>query len=166
MTTEHTTIASIDGANLHKGVASQSWKLDYKKFRSWIRQKFGVTEACVFIGLIPSNAALYTALQNEGYKLFFKEITYDGTGRVKGNCDADLVLQAVRDMYEKKPKSAVLVTSDGDYAPLVRLWIEKGVPCTIVSPSPVTKCSILLKRVGVPIVYMADVAQKLTTRPK
>lgn len=94
--------AYIDGANLHKGVESSAWRLDYQRFRSWIRQKFNVGDAHLFIGLMPKYASLYTALQDAGYKLVFKEIIYDGDGRVKGNCDADLVLHAVRDYFEKE----------------------------------------------------------------
>lgn len=166
MNPELTAVAYIDGANLHKGVDELGWKLDYRKFRSWIRQKFGVFEACLFLGLIPRNASLYTSLQSSGYKLFFKEVIYDGAGKAKGNCDADLVLQAARSHYEQTVASVVLVASDGDYAPLVRFWLEKKVHCVIVSPAPTNKCSVLLKRVGVPIVYLDEVKHKLWYRPK
>lgn len=158
--------AYIDAANLHKGVESSVWKLDYRRFRSWIRQKFCVTDAYLFIGLMPKHADLYTLLQSAGYKLIFKEIVYDGSGKVKGNCDADLVLQAARDYYENNPANVLLISSDGDYAPLVRFWQEKKVPCAIVSPAPISKCSILLKRTGVPIVYLEDMKHKLSFRPK
>lgn len=158
--------AYIDGANLHKGVADLGWKLDYQKFRSWIRQKFGVTNAYLFIGLMPKYADLYTSLQSAGYKLVFKEVIYDGSGRAKGNCDADLVLYAVRDYYEKHPAHVILVSSDGDYAPLVRFWQEKKVLCAVVSPAPRDKCSILLKRTGVPIIYLDDIKNKLSHKPK
>ncbi len=158
------TVAYIDGANLHKGIQSSAWKLDYRKFRSWIRQKFDVTEAHLFLGLITKNANLYTSLQNAGYILVFKEVVYDGAGNAKGNCDADLVLKASRDYYEKETRSVVLISSDGDYTPLVKFWMEKGVHCTIVSPAPIQKCSILLKRTGAPIVYLEDVKHKLWYR--
>ncbi len=158
------TTAYIDAANLHKGVESSAWKLDYQKFRSWSRQKFTVVEAYLFIGLMPKHAALYTSLQSAGYKLVFKEVVYDGAGNAKGNCDADLVLHAVRDYYENGVTSVVLVSSDGDYTPLVKFWLEKGVRCTIVSPAPIRKCSILLKKTGVPIVYLEDVKHKLWYR--
>lgn len=159
-------IAYIDGANLHKGVESSAWKLDYRKFRSWIRQKFNVTDAYLFIGLIPKHATLYTSLQNAGYTLVFKEVVYDGDGHAKGNCDADLVLQAAKDHYEHGVASVILVSSDGDYTPLVRFWAEKGVSCVIVSPAPIRKCSILLKKTGIPIVYLEEVKHKLSYRPK
>ncbi len=158
--------AYVDAANLYKGVESSAWKLDYQRFRSWIRQKFAITDAFLFIGLMPKYADLYTSLQSMGYKLVFKEIVYDGSGKAKGNCDADLVLQAARDYYENHPVAVLLVSSDGDYAPLVRFWQEKKVPCAIVSPAPIVKCSILLKRTGVPIIYLEDMKHKLSFKPK
>lgn len=159
-------IAYIDGANLHKAISTDGWKLHYRHFRSWLRQKFGVSSAYLFIGLMPKNADLYTSLQAAGYELVFKDVIYDGTGKAKGNCDADLVLKATRDFFESSSASVVLIASDGDYAPLVRFWNEKHVPCTIVSPAKVEKCSILLKRTGVPIVYLQEMRHKLGYRPK
>ena len=40
--------AYIDGANLHKGVHSLGWKLDYKRFRVWLSEKYGVRVAYLF----------------------------------------------------------------------------------------------------------------------
>lgn len=130
------TIAYIDAANLHKGVGSSGWKLNYQKFRSWIRQKFGVTQAILFIGLVSKHASLYTSLQSAGYTLVFKDVVYDGDGNAKGNCDADLVLQATRDYFEGRVSSAVLVSSDGDYASLVKFWMEKACLVSLSLPRP------------------------------
>jgi uncharacterized LabA/DUF88 family protein len=159
-------IAYIDGANLHKGIETLGWKLNYRSFRSWIRQKFDITDAELFIGMMSKNADLYTSLQGAGYKLVFKDVVYDGNGKPKGNCDADLVLHAARDWYEEGIMSVILVSSDGDYTPLVKFWMEKGVSCTVISPAPIQKCSILLKRTGVPIVYLEDVKHKLEYHTK
>ena len=84
--------AYIDGANLHKGVKSSDWRLDYKRFRIWLSEKYGVKNAYIFIGLIPKYKDLYAYLQECGFILIFKEVIYDGDGKAKGNCDADLVL--------------------------------------------------------------------------
>ena len=156
-------VAYIDGANLHKGFESLGGKLAYGKFRSWIRQKFNVSIAHLFLGLMPKHANLYTSLQTAGYKLVFKEVVYDGEGKAKGNCDADLVLYAARDYYENNIRSVVIVSSDGDYTPLVKFWLDKKVECTIVSPAPMKKCSILLKKTGASIVYLEDVKHKIGT---
>lgn len=158
--------AYIDGANLDKGIKTLGWKINHWRFRSWIRQKFGVTDACIFIGLMPKHAALYTALQNAGFRLVFKDVLYTKDGTAKGNCDADLVLNAVKDFYEEGIRRVILVASDGDYAPLVKFWQEKNVACTILSPALEKKCSILLKRTGAPIIYLAGVRNKICLVPQ
>ena len=146
--------AFIDGANLHKGVSSLGWSLDYKKFRVWLREKHHVETAYLFIGLIALNKLLYTKLQEAGYTLVFKETVLDGNGRVKGNCDADLVLWAVRGFYEKQFEQAVIVTSDGDYACLASFLKSKLSIKALISPGD--HCSVLLMRTQVPITYMRD----------
>ncbi len=115
---------------------------------------------------MPKHANLYTALQDAGYKLVFKEVVYDGDGKAKGNCDADLVLQAAKDHYEAGVTAVVLVSSDGDYSSLVKFWLSKGVQCTIISPAAIRRCSILLKKTGAPIVYLEEVKHKLWYGPK
>jgi len=150
-----TNFAYIDGANLHKGIEELGWNLDYKRFRTWLYEKYKVKCAYIFIGLIPKNKYLYTELQECGFTLVFKEVVYDGnTGKPKGNCDADLVLRAVRDVYENDFEKAVIVSSDGDYAGLVEFLKEKKKIATVLSPNEPKKCSILLKRTGVSIAYL------------
>jgi len=149
--------AYIDGANLHKGVKSSGWRLDYKRFRVWLKEKYGVKNAYIFIGLIPKYKDLYAYLQECGFILIFKEVVYDGDGKAKGNCDADLVLQAAVDVYENKFDSAILVSSDGDYAGLVKFLIGRGKLMVVLSPHTKDKCSILLKRTNAPIAYLDEV---------
>jgi len=83
-------------------------------------------------------------------------VIYDGNGKPKGNCDADLVLQATCDAYENKFDKVVLVSSDGDYAGLVRFLKGRGKIKTILSPHFTNLCSVLLKRTGAPIAYLSD----------
>jgi uncharacterized LabA/DUF88 family protein len=89
--------------------------------------------------------------------LIFKEVIYDSEGKAKGNCDADLVLQAAMDTYENKFNSAVLVSSDGDYASLVKFFMGRKKIMAVLSPHTKDKCSILLKRTSAPIVYLDEV---------
>jgi len=148
--------AYIDGANLHMGIASLGWKLDYKRFRVWLTEKYEVKTAYLFLGLIPKYKELYKSLQEDGYTLVFKEVVYDGDGKAKGNCDADLVLQATIDAYENKFDKALLISSDGDYASLVSFLLKRQKFSTILSSHPKDKCSILLKRTGARISYIDD----------
>ena len=156
--------AYIDGANLHKGISGFDWSLDYARFRVWLSENIMLVTPTFFIGLIPKYKDLYTYLQEAGFTLVFKEVVYDGNGKPKGNCDADLVLQATRDTYENKFDKAVIVSSDGDYAGLVRFLKERGKIKTILSPHNENLFSILLKRTGVPVAYIKD--QKTILRAK
>jgi len=149
-------VAYIDGANLHNGAKSLLWNFDYRRFRVWLREKYAIDKAYMFIGRMPKYEQLYTRLKDQGYDLVFKDVIYDNTGKAKWNCDADLVVAAMQDAYEDKFDSAVLVSSDGDYAPLVKFLITKDKMLAVVSPYETLKCSVLLKRTGVKIAYIAD----------
>ncbi|MEK7173998.1 MAG: NYN domain-containing protein [Patescibacteria group bacterium] len=156
MKTKEHNFAYVDGANLHRGVNEFGWKLDYARFRVWLSEKYNVSRAYIFIGLIPRYKDLYTYLHEAGFTLVFKEVVYDGNGKPKGNCDADLVLQAAQDTYEQKYDKAIIVSSDGDYASLVKFLKERGKLRIILSPHTKDVCSILLKRTSVPIAYLND----------
>ena len=156
MNSEKKNVAYIDGSNLHNGIKSLSWDFDYARFRVWLSDKYSIEQVYLFLGMMPKYKDLYTYLQECGYTLVFKEVIYDHDGKAKGNCDADIVVQAMRDAYENKFNGAVLVSSDGDYAPLVKFLIEKKKMETVLSPYETKKCSVLLKRTGVKIAYISD----------
>lgn len=150
-------LAYIDEANLDKALRNQlHWKLDYKKFRVWLTEKYKVERAYIFIGLIPKYKNLYKYFQDCGFELAFMDVIYQKSGTPKGNCDSDLLMQASVDFYEGDLANAVLVASDGDYAPLVKLLHSRGRLAVILSPTTVEKCSLLLKRTGAPIAYIND----------
>ncbi len=148
-------LAYIDATNLDKALRELGWRLDYAKFRIWLKEKYHVERAYIFICLIPRYKDLYTYLQNCGFEIAFKDVIYQG-GIPKGNCDSDLIMQASSDLYEGDLNKAILVASDGDYTPLVKVLRAKDRLEVILSPSLPEKCSILLKRTGAPIVYMND----------
>jgi uncharacterized LabA/DUF88 family protein len=148
--------AYIDGANLHNGIRGLDWQFDYARFRVWLRDKYHVDRAYLFLGMIPKYNEMYKKRQEEGYTLVFKEVIYDREGKPKGNCDADLVVAAMRDAYERKFDQAILISSDGDYAPLVKFLLERNGIRTIISPSEAKRCSVLLKRTGVKISYITE----------
>ncbi|OIO50244.1 hypothetical protein COX74_00015 [bacterium (Candidatus Gribaldobacteria) CG_4_10_14_0_2_um_filter_41_16] len=158
--------AYIDGANLHRGIDGFGWTLDYKRFRVWLSEKYCVKSAYIFIGLIPKYKDLYKYLQECGFTLVFKEVVYDGEGKAKGNCDADLVLQVAIDVYENKFDKAIIISSDGDYASLIHFLQEKNKLKVILSPSAPKRCSILLKRTNAPITYLDGIKDKVFLNKK
>ena len=92
--------AFIDSQNLNLGVRSQGWKLDWRKFRQYLRDKHKVGKAYLFIGYISENQSLYRSLQDYGYILIFKPVVKKSDGKPKGNVDAELVLQVMIDYKE------------------------------------------------------------------
>ena len=159
MKKEGKNIAYIDGANLYKGIFSLGWRLDYRRFRIWMEEKYNVQKVYLFIGFVSKYKELYTYLQESGFTLVFKETIKDCDGEVKGNCDADLVLKVVRDVYEKQNDfQIVLVSGDGDYASLVKFLQEKNKIRVVLSPN--NKCSVLIKRTNVKITYL-DTQEKI-----
>lgn len=148
-------IAYIDAANLDRGMKDLGWKLDYAKFRVWLADKYDVQKAYIFIGLIPKYKDLYTYLQSCGFELAFKDVLYQNNSP-KGNCDADLIMKASEDLYEGDLDQAILVTSDGDYAPLVKVLLGKNRLKIILSPNLSAKCSYLLKKTNASIAYIND----------
>ena len=156
MKNKRNNFAFIDGANLHRGIDNLGWKLDYSRFRVFLSEKYSVAKAYIFIGMIPKNNDLYTKLQEAGFTLIFKEVVYDPDGKAKGNCDADLVLKVTQEIYEEAFDEAVIVSSDGDYAVLVKFLQSKNKLKVILSPAISERCSILLKRTDAPIAYIND----------
>jgi uncharacterized LabA/DUF88 family protein len=149
----------IDGANLHQGVKSLGWRMDYGRFFRWLQDRYHPQKVYLFIGFIEEKHSLYIQLERLGYTLIYKEVTYDGQGKAKGNCDADLVLKVVSDFYEKRFDSAVLVTSDGDFSGLVKFLRNRKVFRILLSPRET--CSYLLRKLNIPIVYLATQREKL-----
>lgn len=153
--------AFIDAQNVHLGIKSLGWDLDWTKFRIYLREKYAVSTAYLFIGFIQSNQNLYSELQKAGYILVFKPIILDGNGKAKGNCDADLVLQAILKINEYD--KAVIVTSDGDFYSLVRHLYENNKLLFVFSPY-VKTCSKLLKKEAKEKIYSMDNLRKKLQR--
>lgn len=72
-------IAYVDAANLDKALRlTLLWELDYKRFRTWLADKYEVKRAYIFIGLIPRYKSLYNYLQECGFDLIFKDVLREG----------------------------------------------------------------------------------------
>ena len=149
--------AFIDSQNLNLGIQALGWNLDFKRFRIYLKEKYRVERAYVFIGYMPEHQDLYNSLQGYGYVLIFKPILRGEVGKVKGNVDAELVLQAMID-YKNYDKS-IIITSDGDFHCLVRYLNNKNKLKMVLSPSR-GKCSVLLMRAAKEKIYFLDNLRK------
>ncbi|MGD9115679.1 MAG: NYN domain-containing protein [Dehalococcoidia bacterium] len=150
--------AFIDGNNLYKSGFDIGWKLDTRKFRIHLTETYQVRKAYYCIGYIPDNIGLYTRLQAEGYEMIFKKVQYIN-GQPKGNVDAELVLKCMNQyrVYDK----AVIVTSDGDFACLVKYLMQKGKLRDVIASKRVLCSDLLQEASGTYISYLDDLRNKL-----
>ena len=149
--------ALIDGNTLHLGIKQLNWKVDYKKFRVYLRDKYSVVKAYYFIGYIGENERLYNYLISSGYTMVYKPVVQDATGVLKGNCDAELVLQAMIDLnnYDQ----AVIVSSDGDFTCLADYLQQSKKLRAVMAPHQDTT-SVLLKKKIRSMVFMDHLKNK------
>jgi uncharacterized LabA/DUF88 family protein len=151
--------AFIDSQNVHLGIKSLGWKLDWKRFRVYLKDKYNVTNAYMFLGFVHDNQKLYSYLQEVGFILIFKPLVVNEDGTVKGNCDADLVLHAVLKINEYD--KAVIATSDGDFYSLVQHLYENNKLEMVLSAYVETCSQLLRKEAKEKINYMDTLKQKI-----
>jgi uncharacterized LabA/DUF88 family protein len=153
--------AFIDSQNVNLGIRALGWQLDFRKFRTYLEDKYSVTKAYLFIGYIPQNERMYTALRSFGYVLVFKPTLKNERGIIKGNCDGELILQAMIDYpnYEK----AVIVTGDGDFYCLARYLWQYHKLSKILIPDK-DRYSSLLKDFSIPENNMLDFMNSLKNK--
>lgn len=152
----------IDGNNLYRAASELGYRIDYRKFRGWLRQKYSPENVYLFIGLIPSRTAFYEHLQEAGFILVFKQ-TVTVKGVVKGNCDAELVLKVVSDFYTKRFDSGILLTGDGDFGCLVE-FLRDNMALELVLAPDEKKCSILIKNKNTEVSFLNDQYHKFSTK--
>ncbi len=66
------TYAFIDSQNLNLGVQRMGWKLDWRKFRKYLSDKYNVTHAYMFIGYMSENEQMYEYMHELGFLVVLK----------------------------------------------------------------------------------------------
>src|SRR5215216_5499705 len=143
--------AFIDNQNLNLGVQKTGWKMNWRRFREWLQQEYGVEKAFMFIGYMPNFEDLYQQMHDHGFLVVLKPTLEmfnapvegapkpdpkkldDKKPAVKGNVDAELVLYAVKEMpnYDK----AIIVSGDGDFFGLVEYLAEQKKLLNVLTPN-------------------------------
>ncbi|PJA47371.1 hypothetical protein CO172_01915 [Candidatus Uhrbacteria bacterium CG_4_9_14_3_um_filter_36_7] len=156
--------AFIDGQNLYLAIQFLGWKLDYKRFRVYLKEKYKIKKAYMFMGFLPENQELYNFLQTVGFILIFKPIVSSDHGFIKGNCDAELVLQVMIDL--KDYDQALIVTGDGDFYCLIKYLDGKNKLLRVLAPSSRNCSSLLQKVAGKKMTFVSDLQKKLVYKQK
>ncbi len=120
-------LAYIDGQNLHLGTTQNGWRVDHRKFRVYLKDKYHVEEAYYFLGFISDDEQeLYKNLQKAGFIVLFREHSENLKANKKGNVDTDIVFEAMKALAERQDfAQMILVSGDGDYKKLVDYLIGK-----------------------------------------
>jgi uncharacterized LabA/DUF88 family protein len=138
--------AFIDSQNLNVSVQKYGWKMDWKKFRVWLRNHYQVEKAYMFIGYVPEYEDIYEKMHQAGYAVVLKP-TFDMSRpqpeekthpngeekKVKGNVDADMVLWAMKELPNYR--QAVIVSGDGDFFGLVEYLDQQNRLNKILTPT-------------------------------
>lgn len=144
-------LAFIDGQNLYMGTGSDkpSWRIDLKRFRVYLRDKYQVLKAFYFLGCcIDSKGKLYGEIQAAGFILKFREHNLAMLGVKKGNVDSDIIFYIMKKLYQKEIfDKIILISGDGDYKMLVDFLIKEGKFKKILFPNK-HFASSLYKKLG------------------
>jgi uncharacterized LabA/DUF88 family protein len=164
--------ALIDSQNLNLGIKNdifydgrliyQGWTLDYKKFYFYLRTKYNVSKAFLFIGKVSGNESLYNFLATTGYDLIFKPtlsvLSDSGNSQTKGNVDAELVLHSMIEL--KNYDKAIIVSGDGDYFCLVEYLKKIGKLAHVFIPNKHVFSS-LLRKFYTHLIFVTDLKSSL-----
>ena len=151
----------IDSQNLYLGVRALGWRLDFGRFRVYLKDKYNVSKAFLFIGYVAGNQALYTQLQKDDYLVIFKPTLEFKKGKkikIKGNVDAELIMHTMIEW--RNCDKAVIVAGDGDYHCLVEHMVKQNKLLKLISPSR-KSFSSLLRKFGQYVIFVEDLKKKL-----
>lgn len=163
MKKEFTNYAFIDSQNLHLGIKDQGWELDFARFRVYLKDKYDIKKALLFIGYVKGNEGLYKYLQESGYVCIFKPTLELPDSEVKGNVDAELVLHTM--IHINDFARALIVTGDGDFHCLVEYLLEQEKLLALMVPNHKKYSALLKKKEFRPYTrFVSDIRKKAGKR--
>jgi len=116
----------IDAANIIHCRKDLGWKVDFKKLKKYFEAKGNLVAIYYYSAYLEESTAqqsFFEMVSRKGYILRLKRLRKilndDGTITLKGNCDTDLVVDAVARMHEYD--TAVIMSGDSDFVSLINL---------------------------------------------
>ncbi len=141
--------AYIDNQNLYMATktALKPWKIDMRRFRVYLKEKYHVSKAYLFMGAYNKEYEhRYRLFRDFGYELIFRPHDGDSLGNKKGNVDTDLVFMCMKDVYrDKSLDKVVIVSGDGDYFRMVEYLYNEGKLAKILLPASKNASSLYKK---------------------
>lgn len=125
--------AFIDASNIIYGARAEGWLIDLNKLLGYLKRKFKISKAFFYYGKdskSPKKEKFLKKLKGFGYTLRVKEIKRFGA-KSKANCDVDLTMDML--LMMKEYKKAIVLTGDGDFAPLLSYLISAKKEIIVIS---------------------------------
>lgn len=152
--------AFIDSQNVNLAIRGLGWQLDWARFRVYLKEKYGVSKAFLFLGYLPKNQKMYDFLKRAGYVCIFKPTLEYKNGITKGNVDAELVLHAMIEL--ENFSKAIIVSGDGDFYCLAEYLIHKNKLEAIIIPNEDRFSALLKFRICKPFLrFMNQLGRKM-----
>lgn len=127
----------IDAANVIYSLRDLGWKIDYKRFQEFFRTKSKLVDIYFYTAFFNTDVGrknMLEMLSRKGFKIRSKEVkSIKTSGGImhKANCDVELTMDAMT-LYPHFD-TAILLTGDGDFVPLVKFLKSKVKKVIIIS---------------------------------
>lgn len=116
----------IDAANVIYCQKDLGWKIDFKKIKRFFESNSDLVSIYFYSAYLEESSgqtSFFEMLSRKGFILRLKKLkkirNIDGTITLKGNCDTDMVVDAVS--LSANFDTAVLFSGDGDFVSLANL---------------------------------------------
>ncbi len=154
--------AFIDIQNVYINTKKYGFKIDWSKFRIYLREHYEVVRAYIFIGYLEGNNELYKNLQEAGFVCIFKPVLKYKDGTIKGNVDAELVMHTM--IQYRNFEKAIIVTGDGDFYCLIQYLIKNNKLKTVLIPDKNHYSALIKRFAGKNISFMNDLVYKISQK--
>ena len=147
-------------ANLSAECRFKNISINMQSLYVWLHDKYKANSVYICTGYLEKYKEEYEQNKYIGYTYIFKEAVYNkDEQKIKANCDVDIAIHGTVHTLEDNLHTAILISSDGDFASLIKFWQERGVIAKVISPAEPDRCSYLLKK-NAPVTYLGQVLHR------
>jgi uncharacterized LabA/DUF88 family protein len=155
------TVVYIDAANIILAAKNIGFDLNIIRLVQHLKDSLRAELVIYFSGKFSFMMDTFMQLQQQGVELVYKEI-YNENSKTKANCDVEITHRITSDIWTNKVDRVVLLSGDGDFAPLLDFAHSRNLLVKVMALDP-SSCSVMLKkRAYTRISYLTDLGKLIT----